>query len=213
MIIVLLGPPGSGKGTQAKRLRSERGWPQLSTGDMLRTAIQKNTELGREAKVFMDQGNLVPDSVVIGLIRERSQAEDCKQGFILDGFPRNVSQASALDEMLAEQGRKVDCAILFSIPDEDLVRRISGRRTCVSCGAMFHVLNAPSKQSGICDQCGKELIHREDDQPLVIQKRLSVYHQQTEPLVGFYQRMDKLCSLNAGESPDDVSRVLNESLI
>ncbi|MEO5971525.1 MAG: nucleoside monophosphate kinase, partial [Bdellovibrionia bacterium] len=148
MILVLIGPPGSGKGTQAKILSGTRKLPQLSTGDMLRTAIAQGSTLGLQAKKLMDQGSLVPDSVVIGLIAQRTLEDDCKSGFILDGFPRNVQQAHALDAMLETQGRKVERAIFFSIPDEDLVKRLSGRRTCVECGAMYHVENARAQKEG-----------------------------------------------------------------
>jgi adenylate kinase len=212
MILILLGPPGSGKGTQAKKLVSDRKWPQLSTGDMLRSAISQGTKLGLEAKSFMDRGALVPDAVVIGLIQERTQKEDSKSGFILDGFPRTIPQAEALDKMLQQQGREVSRAVLFKIPDAKLVKRLSGRRTCSKCGAMFHVDTLPSKREGICDQCGNRLIQREDDKPEVIQKRLAVYHDQTEPLVGFYNRQNKLRSLDADRTPSEVSTALAQAL-
>ncbi len=212
MIVVLLGPPGSGKGTQAKRLIVDRKWPQLSTGDMLRTAISNGSKLGVEAKTFMNQGSLVPDSVVIGLIEERSNASDCKDGFVLDGFPRNISQADALDNMLLNQGRSVDRAVLFEMPDEDLVKRLSGRRTCVKCGAMYHIENAPPKNIGICDHCANPLVQRDDDQPEVIKKRLAVYHHQTEPLVGFYKNQNKLQRLDARRSAPDVAQALAQAL-
>jgi len=212
MIVVLLGPPGSGKGTQAKKLWTERRLPQLSTGDMLRSAIQQGSKLGMEAKAFMDQGALVPDSVVVGLIAERTEANDCKNGFVLDGFPRNISQADALDKMLKSQSRQVDRAVLFEIPDEDLVKRLSGRRTCLSCGAMFHVDSAAPKADGVCDQCGKTLIQRDDDRPEVIKKRLLVYHQQTEPLVGYYRQQNKLRSLDARRPAVDVAQSLLDAL-
>jgi len=212
MIVVLLGPPGSGKGTQAQRLWHERRWPQLSTGDMLRTAINNGSRLGSEAKAFMDQGSLVPDSVVVGLIRERTEAPDCREGFILDGFPRNISQAEALDIMLTSQGRQVDRVVFFEMRDEDLVRRLSGRRTCVQCAAMYHVESLKPKKDGICDQCGSPLIQRPDDQPDVIKNRLAVYHQQTEPLVGFYRKQNKLWSLDAGQKAADVSLSLARAL-
>jgi adenylate kinase len=212
MILVLLGPPGSGKGTQAKRLVTERKWPQLSTGDMLRAAIGAGTQLGLEAKSYMDKGSLVPDSVVIGLIQERSQAADCQGGFILDGFPRTIPQAEALGEMLSAQNRSVDGAVLFKIPDQDLLRRLSGRRTCLKCGAMFHVETKRPKVDGVCDVCQTTLTHRDDDQPAVIQKRLEVYHRQTEPLADFYRKKNKLKTIDATLSPDEVSKSLAQAI-
>jgi adenylate kinase len=212
MIAILLGPPGSGKGTQAKRLTAKKGWPQLSTGDMLRSAINKGSKLGLEAKGYMDQGSLVPDSIVVGLISEKSQTQECKAGFVLDGFPRNIAQAEALDLMLKQQGRQVDRVVLFEIPDEELIRRLSGRRTCSQCGAMFHVDNMKPKVEGICDQCGNSLIQRPDDTVEVIKKRLGVYHQQTEPLIGFYRAQKKLQSLDAKRSADEVQKLLSDAL-
>jgi adenylate kinase len=212
MILILLGPPGSGKGTQAKRLMSERQWPQLSTGDMLRAAIKSGTRLGLEAKAFMDKGSLVPDSVVIGLIEERIQEPDSKDGFILDGFPRTIPQADALDAMLQSQRRQVGRVVLFEIPDSELVSRLSGRRTCSKCGAMYHVDTMRPKKSDVCDQCGSGLIQRDDDKPEVIQKRLQVYHQQTAPVAGFYRKQGKLTSLDATQSPDTVSKSLAQAL-
>ena len=212
MILVLLGPPGSGKGTQAKTLVAKHHWPQLSTGDMLRTAIAEGTKLGLEAKSFMDKGNLVPDDVVIGLIAARSQMADCKKGFILDGFPRTIPQAEALDEMLKKQGRAVDRAVLFEIPDAELVRRLSGRRTCLSCGSMFHIDSMKPKKDGICDQCGSPLVQRDDDRPEVILKRLAVYRQQTAPLAKYYQSAGKLKKIDATQTPEKVSGALEKAL-
>lgn len=212
MIVVLLGPPGSGKGTQAKKLWLDQKWPQVSTGDMLRNAISQGSKLGQEAKRYMTQGALVPDEVVVGLIAERSTAADCKNGFILDGFPRNIAQAEVLDRMLTQQGRSVDKVVLFEIPDEDLIRRLSGRRTCIQCGTMFHVENAAPRVDGICDQCGSKLVQREDDQTEVVKRRLAVYHQQTEPLVGFYRKQKKLESLDASQSAPKVTSALSDVL-
>jgi adenylate kinase len=212
MILVLLGPPGSGKGTQAKKLVMSRHWPQLSTGDMLRAAISEGTQLGKEAKAFMDKGALVPDEVVIGLIAARSQAPDSKNGFILDGFPRTIPQAEALDKMLKAQGRQVDAGILFKIPDSELLRRLCGRRTCLSCGSMFHVETLKPRQEGICDKCGAPLVHRDDDKAEVIQKRLAVYHQQTEPLVKYYEAAKKLKSIDATQPPEQVTASLEKTL-
>ncbi len=212
MIVVMLGPPGSGKGTQAKKLLSKRGWPQLSTGDMLRSAIQKGTQLGAEAKGFMDQGQLVPDSVVIGLIAERLSQDDCTKGCILDGFPRNIPQAVALDSMLQKLSRSVNRVVFFEIQDDVLVRRISGRRTCTQCNAMYHVEAAPSQRENVCDRCQGALVQRSDDQAEVVQKRLKTYHEQTEPLVGFYKKQNKLQSINAHDSAAAVTDALLELL-
>jgi adenylate kinase len=212
MILILLGPPGSGKGTQAKRLVTEKGWPQLSTGDMLRTAIAQGTKLGLEAKSYMDRGALVPDDVVIGLIQERTTQSDSKNGFILDGFPRTIPQAEALDKMLSQKGRKVDGAVLFDIPDSELVRRLSGRRTCLKDGSMYHVESLRPKKDGVCDQCGSPLVQRDDDQEDVIQKRLEVYHRQTAPLAAYYRGQGKLKTLDATQSPDVVASALSKAL-
>lgn len=205
MILVLLGPPGSGKGTQAKRLSKEKGWPQLSTGDMLRSAISNGTELGLKAKSFMDKGELVPDQVVIGLISERMKSPDCQNGVILDGFPRTIPQAEALDQELERNGTRVDRAVLFEIDDQKLVTRMAGRRTCTSCGAMYHVVAAPPKQEGRCDQCGSDqIVQRDDDRPEVIKNRLEVYRRQTAPLVEYYDGQKKLKKIDADQAPEQV---------
>lgn len=209
MIIILLGPPGSGKGTQAKKMIEDLSWPQLATGDMLRTAIAQKTKLGLEAKTIMDQGSLVPDHIVIGMISERMKAPDCKKGFILDGFPRTIPQAEALDQMLAKEGNKsVGKAVLFEIPDAELVKRISGRRTCLKCGAMFHVDSVPPAKPGICDKCGSALVQRDDDKPEVVLKRLAVYHKQTAPVASFYEKQGKLAKIDAAQPFDDVTMAL-----
>ena len=212
MILILLGPPGSGKGTQAQRLSAERGWPQLSTGDMLRSAISDGTQLGLEAKKFMDAGDLVPDAVVVGLISERIQKDDCKVGFVLDGFPRNEAQGEALAKMLHGHGRKVDHAVLFEVNDEALIERLEGRRTCVQCKAMFHVKLSPSKVGGKCDLCGSELIQRADDHAEVIRNRLMVYEEKTSPLVGFYEKKGLLRRIDASSSPESVALSLSKVL-
>lgn len=205
MILVFLGPPGSGKGTQAKKLTVEKNWPQLSTGDMLRSAISAGTKLGLEAKTFMDRGDLVPDSVVVGLIQDRIRSPDCKEGFILDGFPRTVPQAEALDAALGVLKQKVDQVVFFEIAEQELVRRLSGRRTCTVCGKMFHVEFGPFHNPEVCDQnplCN--VIQRSDDLPEVIQKRLQVYHHSTAPVADYYRKSGRLKSINAADKPETV---------
>lgn len=212
MILIFLGPPGSGKGTQAKRLTGEKNWPQLSTGDMLRANIAQGTKLGLEAKKLMDQGSLVPDAVVIGMIEERLKNPDCANGVIFDGFPRTVPQAEALDQLLAKQGKKVDRAIEFRMDDQELVGRLSGRRTCTNCGTMYHVTTQPPRQEGVCDKCSGTVVQRDDDKAEVITKRLNVYHQQTAPLVDFYRKQGKLHTLDAAQSMDRVTDQLSQLL-
>ena len=212
MILVLLGPPGSGKGTQAKKLVTDRGWPQVSTGDMLRSAIAAGTQLGLAAKGFMDKGALVPDEVVIGLIAERSQQADSKKGFILDGFPRTIPQAEALDKMLVGQSRQVDRAVLFDVADAELIRRLSGRRTCPKCSSVFHVESGPPKAAGVCDRCGSALVQRDDDKEEVIRNRLDVYRKQTAPLSDFYKKQSKLRTIDAARKPDEVNVALAAAL-
>jgi len=187
MRIILLGPPGAGKGTQAKLLIERLGVPQVSTGDMLRAAVTAGTPLGREAKAFMDRGALVPDAVIIGLVRERLQAADCARGYILDGFPRTVAQAEALEKTLLDLRLTLDHVLCLEVPADDLVVRIAGRRTCRGCGAMFHVRFSPAKRNGTCDACGGETYQRDDDREETVRRRLEVYAQQTEPLVRFYE--------------------------
>jgi len=212
MILIFLGPPGSGKGTQAKRLTAEKKWPQLSTGDMFRANISKGTPIGLAAKKIMDAGQLVPDEVVIGMIRARIEAPDCADGFILDGFPRTIPQAEALDEMLAAKNLKVNRAIEFKIEDQELVGRLSGRRTCTKCGSMFHVQTSPTKTAGVCDQCGGSVVQRDDDHEAVIEKRLQVYHAQTAPLVAYYAGQGKLQTLDASQTMDQVFGVLHSAI-
>ena len=198
MILLFLGPPGSGKGTQAKKISSERGWPQLSTGDMFRLAIARGTDLGVKARSFMDRGALVPDDVVIDVIADRINQNDCGDGFVLDGFPRTIPQAEALDGMLLNSGRALAAVVAFEIADQELLSRLTGRRTCSDCGAMYHVLNMVPKVVGICDQCGgKNLLQRPDDEEQVIKSRLKVYHDQTSPLVEFYERRGVLKRIDA----------------
>ena len=213
MIIVLLGPPGSGKGTQAKVLSEKKGWPQLSTGDMLRGAISQGTKLGLEAKTFMDKGELVPDSVVIGLIQERTSATDCQNGYILDGFPRTIAQAQALDELLLSQNKKISGCLYFKIDDQNLVTRLSGRRTCLDCGAMYHITAHLPQKEGVCDSCkGSQLVQRDDDQPEVIQNRLKVYHDQTSPLVDYYDQNSEMVTIDASLTLEEVKNAVWDKL-
>ena len=188
MRIVMLGAPGAGKGTQAKKLIDEFGIPQISTGDILRANIAQGTPLGKEAKGYMDKGELVPDKVVLGLVEDRLKKPDCQKGFILDGFPRNTAQAEALDGMLAGIGMPLKLAISVDVPFEDLMKRLTGRRTCRTCGQMYNVYFTPSKKEGVCDKDGGELFQRDDDKEETIKKRLQVYESQTAPLIDYYSR-------------------------
>ncbi len=204
MRLILLGPPGAGKGTQAKRLIERYGIPQISTGDILRAAVREGTELGKKAKQYMDAGQLVPDEVVIGIIRERLKEADCAKGFILDGFPRTVPQAEALKGVLSDLGQALDHVVSIEVPDEDLVERLTGRRTCRTCGAMYHVKFNPPKQEGVCDKCGGELYQRDDDREETIRARLKVYHDQTAPLVEFYTKEGLLRRIDGVGSVDEI---------
>ncbi|MBN2705691.1 MAG: adenylate kinase [Deltaproteobacteria bacterium] len=203
MNLILLGPPGAGKGTQAKKMIDELKIPQISTGDILRAAVKEGTEMGLEAKKFMDAGKLVPDSVVIGIIDDRLKEDDCTKGFILDGFPRTVEQAASLGEMLAKSDRVIDHVVSIEVPDEDLLARLTGRWMC-TCGASFHKLFNPSKVDGICDLCGAQLYQRDDDKEEAIKVRLVNYHNQTAPLIDFYQGKGLLRSIPGTSSPDDI---------
>jgi adenylate kinase len=200
--LVLLGPPGSGKGTQGERLNEDLRLPYYATGDILRAAVRDETELGRTAKGYMDAGDLVPDEVIVGVIAEALDSDAARDGFILDGFPRTTPQAEALDAKLGELGRAVTAVILIDVSDDEVVRRLGGRRTCAAEGHVLHVDFNPPKQEGICDIDGSELIVRDDDKPDVIRKRLQTYHEKTEPLVDYYDRRSVLRRI-AGEAPPD----------
>ncbi|HEY5189055.1 MAG TPA: adenylate kinase [Solirubrobacteraceae bacterium] len=184
--LILFGPPGAGKGTQAERLERDFQLPFISTGDMLRGNVKNETDLGKKAKQFMDAGDLVPDDLIVAMAGERLQHKDAQDGFILDGFPRTLEQAGALDKQLSGVGRRVTAALLIDVPDDDVIRRLSGRRMCVKSGHNYHVEFDPPKHEGVCDQDGSRLVQRDDDKPEVIENRLKVYHEQTEPLVEHY---------------------------
>ncbi|MBP5495227.1 MAG: adenylate kinase [Lachnospiraceae bacterium] len=186
MKIVMLGAPGAGKGTQAKMIAEKYTIPHISTGDIFRANIKEGTPLGLEAKSYMDQGKLVPDELTVKILLDRVSKDDCKNGYVLDGFPRTIPQANVLKEALAKQNDKIDFAINVDVPDENIVRRMSGRRACVTCGATYHIEHVPPKTEGICDKCGSALILRDDDKPDTVLNRLKVYHDQTQPLIDFY---------------------------
>ncbi len=188
MKIVMLGAPGAGKGTQAKMISEKYGIPHISTGDIFRANIKENTDLGKKAKEYMDKGLLVPDELVVDLVVDRLAQDDAKTGYVLDGFPRTIPQAEALDEALAKIGEKLDYAIDVDVPDENIINRMSGRRACVSCGGTYHIKYNPTKKEGICDACGGELVLRDDDKPETVKKRLNVYHEQTQPLIDYYTK-------------------------
>jgi adenylate kinase len=202
--LILLGPPGSGKGTQGERLQEDFRLPYYATGDILRAAVRDGTELGQKAKEYMDRGDLVPDEVVVGVIAERVAAEEAADGFILDGFPRTIAQAEALDAKMQELGRELTAAVLIDVPDEEVVRRLGGRRTCVKNGHVFHVEFDPPKNEGICDVCGARLEIRDDDKPEVIRHRLEQYHEKTEPLISYYERKGVLRRVDGSLSQDEV---------
>ena len=186
MKIIMLGAPGAGKGTQAKMIAEKYGITHVSTGDIFRANIKNGTKLGLEAKKYMDQGLLVPDELTVKILLDRVAQPDCERGYVLDGFPRTIPQAEVLDEALNKLGDAIDYAINVEVPDENIIRRMSGRRACVSCGATYHVEHIPPRQEGVCDKCGQDLILRDDDKPETVQNRLKVYHDQTKPLIDFY---------------------------
>jgi adenylate kinase len=210
--LVLLGPPGSGKGTQGERLNEDLRLPYYATGDILRGAVRDETELGREAKEYMDRGDLVPDEVIVGVIAERIDSAEARDGFILDGFPRTTPQAEALDAKLSELGRAVTAVLLIDVSDDEVVRRLGGRRTCEENGHVFHVEFEPSKQEGVCDIDGSPLIVRDDDKPEVIRKRLETYHEKTEPLVSYYDSRSVLRRIAGEAAPDAVAEQVRRTL-
>ena len=188
MKIIMLGAPGAGKGTQAKMIAEKYGVPHVSTGDIFRANIKNGTQLGMEAKKYMDQGLLVPDELTVRILLDRVAQDDCKNGYVLDGFPRTIPQAQVLDEALTKLGDKIDYAIDVDVPDENIIRRMSGRRACLTCVATYHIEHIPPKKEGICDKCGSELVLRDDDKPETVKNRLAVYHEQTQPLIDFYEK-------------------------
>ncbi len=206
MRIVLVGAPGAGKGTQAKHIAVHYGVPQISTGEIFRANLAAQTQLGTQAKRFMDAGELVPDEVTIGIVRDRLSEDDARQGFLLDGFPRTVSQARALNDMLDEMGTPLEVVLELQVDDDEVVRRLSGRRTCRNCGHVWHLEFDPPSKGGVCDTCGGELFQRDDDRPETILRRLEVYGEQTEPLVDFYAEMGLLRSISATGAVDDVTQ-------
>ncbi len=207
MNLILLGAPGAGKGTLAAILIEKMGVPSISTGNILREANKDGTGLGKPAKAFMDEGKLVPDGLVIGLLEERIAQPDCAKGYILDGFPRTIPQAEALDKIA-----KIDCALSLEVPDDVITQRMSGRRVCLKCGATYHIENFPPKAEGVCDACGDALVIRADDKPEVVQSRLATYHETTEPLIGYYGEQGKLKSIDGTKGIDNTIAFAAEAL-
>lgn len=204
MKIIMLGAPGAGKGTQAKMISDKYQIPHISTGDIFRANIKQGTELGKKAKTYMDQGLLVPDELVVDLVADRIEHDDCRNGFILDGFPRTIPQAESLDAALKNIDAHIDFAINVDVPDEVIITRMAGRRACLECGATYHVETAPTKVEGICDRCGSHTVLREDDKPETVRKRLEVYHEQTKPLIDYYGNEDILVTVDGTQPMDQV---------
>ena len=212
MKIIMLGAPGAGKGTQAKMIAEKYSVPHVSTGDIFRANIKKGTELGKEAKKYMDQGLLVPDELTVKILLDRVAQDDCKNGYVLDGFPRTIPQAQVLDKALSELDDAIDYAINVDVPDENIIRRMGGRRACLTCGATYHVEHIPPKKEGICDACGSELVLRDDDKPETVKNRLDVYHKQTQPLIDFYEAKGILKSVDGTVPMEDVFAAITEIL-
>ena len=204
MNVIFLGPPGSGKGTMAVRVGKEMNLAHISTGDIFRANIKEGTELGKKAKSYMDQGQLVPDELTLELIMDRFQNPDCENGYVLDGFPRTIPQAEALTEALAKKGETIDYAINVEVPDENIINRMGGRRACLACGSTYHIVYAPTRVEGICDRCGEKLVLRDDDKPETVKNRLNVYHNQTQPLIDYYSKQGKLAEVDGTQSMEDV---------
>lgn len=208
MKIVMLGAPGAGKGTQAKMIAAKYQIPHISTGDIFRSNIKNGTELGKKAKEYMDQGLLVPDELTVDLVIDRLGQDDCRNGYILDGFPRTIPQAEALDAALAKQGAKMDYAVNVDVPDENIVSRMSGRRACTGCGATYHIVHNPSSKGDVCEVCGETLVLRDDDKPETVQKRLAVYHEQTQPLIDYYTGQGILRTVDGTQTMDGVFQAI-----
>lgn len=204
MKIIMLGAPGAGKGTQAIMIAEKYGIPHVSTGDIFRANIKNNTPLGQEAKTYMDKGALVPDELTVKILLDRVAKDDCKNGYVLDGFPRTIVQADVLKEALTELNDSIDFAINVDVPDENIVKRMGGRRACVKCGATYHIEHVPAKTEGICDNCGEKLVLRDDDQPETVKKRLAVYHEQTQPLIDYYNKEGVLKNVDGTKDMNDV---------
>ena len=212
MKIIMLGAPGAGKGTQAKMIAEKYSIPHVSTGDIFRANIKNGTELGKEAKSYMDKGQLVPDELTVKILLDRVAQDDCKNGYVLDGFPRTIPQAKVLEDALNKSGEKIDYAINVEVPDENIIKRMSGRRACLNCGATYHIVNIPPKKEGICDACGKELVLRDDDKEETVKNRLSVYHDQTQPLIDFYTERNILKNVDGTVDMKDVFKAITDIL-
>ena len=212
MKIIMLGAPGAGKGTQADKIAQKYSIPHISTGDIFRKNIKEGTALGKEAKQYMDEGKLVPDELTVRILLDRVASDDCSRGYILDGFPRTIPQAEALEKKLGELDDDIDFAINVDVPDENIVNRMSGRRACPRCGATYHIKHIPPKKEGICDECGAELIIRDDDKPETVKNRLKVYHEQTQPLIEYYDKKKILRTVDGTKDAEDVFRAIADIL-
>ena len=212
MKIIMLGAPGAGKGTQAKMIAEKYSIPHVSTGDIFRANIKEQTELGMEAKKYMDQGLLVPDELTVKILLDRVAKDDCKNGYVLDGFPRTIPQAEVLDKAVSELNESIDFAINVDVKDENIIRRMSGRRACLKCGATYHIEHIPPKKEGICDKCGSELVLRDDDKPETVEKRLKVYHEQTQPLIDYYNKKGILREVDGAQDMKDVFNAIVSTL-